>query len=263
MQKLPLVSIITTVFNGKETIEDTIKSVLSQSYQNIEYIITDGGSTDGTLELIKKYQNNPPTFGKVKCKIAKIVSEKDKGIYDGMNKGIKMDTGDIIGILNSDDIYASEDVIEKVVETMEEKNADACWGDLVYVDKNDLNKIIRYWKSSEYKEGKFQRGWMPSHPSFFVRKWVYEKYGYFNLDFSIAADYEIMLRFLEKYKIKSCYIPEILVKMRIGGKSNKSIKNIIKANIECYQAWKVNGLKINPLRMFFKPISKVSQYIKK
>ena len=247
------ISIITPSFNSVEIIESAIKNVLSQDYPNIEYIIIDGGSTDGTLKVIDKYKN----------KIAKVVSEKDKGVYDGMNKGIKLATGDIIGILNSDDFYTSENVIKKVVRTMKEKNADCCWGDLVYVDKENTDKIIRNWKSSEYKEGKFKRGWHPPHPCFFVKKWVYEKYGLFNLDFPISADYELMLRLLEKHKIKSCYIPQILVKMRIGGQSNKSIKNIIKGNIECYRAWKINGLKANPLIFFFKPLSKVTQYFKR
>ena len=253
MEKRPLVSIITTVFNNEETIEGAIKSVLGQSCPNIEYIITDGGSTDGTIEIINKY----------KGKISKFVSEPDRGIYDGMNKGIKLATGDIVGILNSDDFYASDDVIEMVVKAMEEKNADACWGDLVYVDAKNIEKVIRHWKSSECGEGKFKKGWHPAHPTFFVRRWVYEKYGLFRLDFPISADYELMLRFLEKYKIKSCYIPQILVKMRIGGQSNKNIKNIIKNNIESYWAWKKNGLRVSPLIFFFKPLSKVAQYFKR
>jgi glycosyltransferase len=247
------VSIITTVFNNKNTIESAIKSVLDQSYPNIEYIVVDGGSTDGTVEIINKYKD----------RITKFISEPDRGVYDGMNKGIKLAIGDIIGILNSDDIYFDDKVIEKVVEKMRDKNIDVCWGDLVYVDKNNMEKIIRYWKSSEHKEGNFKNGWMPPHPTFFVKKWVYEKYGFFNLDFPIAADYELMLRFLGKYKVKSCYIPQVLVKMRIGGKSNKSIKNIIKTNIDCYKAWRINGLKINFLRIFLKPLSKIPQYFKK
>ena len=226
---------------------------MEQGYKNIEYIIIDGGSTDGTIDIINKYKD----------RVVKFVSEKDKGIYDGMNKGIKLATGDIIGILNSDDLYANKNVVKTMVRTMEEKNADVCWGDLVYVNAKNIDKVIRYWKSSEHKQGKFKNGWMPPHPTFFVKKWVYEKYGKFNLDFPISADYEIMLRFLEKYKVKSCYVPQILVKMRIGGKSNKSIKNIIKANIECYKAWDVNGLKINSLRIFLKPLSKIPQYFKR
>ena len=248
-----IISIITTVLNGEKTIENTINSVLSQSFNDIEYIIVDGGSTDGTIEIINKY----------KSKISKFISEKDKGIYDGMNKGIKLATGDIIGILNSDDVYASDDVIEAVVKEMDEKNADACWGDLIYVDKKNPNKVIRYWESSEFQKGKFRRGWMPPHPTFFVRKFVYEKYGYFNLSFPIAADYELMLRFLEKKGIKSCHIPRILVKMRTGGESNKNIKNIIKQNIECYKAWGVNGLKITPFNIILKPLLKIGQFFKK
>jgi len=253
MKNSPLVSIITVVLNRKDTIEFAIKSVLGQSYRNIEYLIVDGGSTDGTLEIINKYKD----------KFSKFISEKDKGIYDGMNKGIRMAKGEIIGILNSDDIYASDNVIEEVVKTMEESNADCCWGDLVYVDAKDTNKIIRYWKSSEYEPGKFRKGWMPPHPTFFVKKWVYEKYGYFNLDFPIAADYELMLRLLEKYKVSSCYIPKVLVKMRTGGKSNRTLVNIIKANIECYKARKIDGLKPNPITVVLKPLSKVFQYFNK
>ena len=248
-----LVSIITTVLNGKKTIEDTINSILSQSFNNIEYIIVDGGSTDGTIEIVDKY----------KSKISKFISEKDKGIYDGMNKGIKLATGDIVGILNSDDVYASDDVIETVVKEMEGKNADVCWGDLVYVAKDNSNRSIRHWKSSEFQKGKFKKGWVPPHPTFFVRKFVYEKYGYFNLSFPIAADYELMLRFLEKEGIKSCYIPRILVKMRTGGESNKNVKNIIKQNIECYKAWGVNGLKITPFNIILKPLLKIGQFFKK
>jgi len=251
MKKEPLISIITTVLNNKETIEDAIKSVLNQTYPNIEYIIVDGGSTDGTIEVINKYRKN----------ISKFISEKDRGVYDG--KGIRMATGEIIGILNSDDIYVRDNVIGEVVKAMEENNADCCWGDLVYVDAKNTDRIIRYWKSSEYKEGKFKTGWVPPHPTFFVRKWIYEKYGYFNINFPIAADYELMLRFLEKYKVKSCYIPQVMVKMRIGGQSNK-ILNILKGARECYKAWEINGLKVNPLvPLILRPLSKTSQYFQK
>jgi len=253
MKNSPLVSIITVVLNRKDTIEFAIKSVLSQTYSNIEYIIVDGGSTDGTVDVIKKYNKY----------ILKWISEPDNGIYDAMNKGIKMARGQIIGILNSDDVYADNKVIEVVVKAIEENNADCCWSDLVYVDRENTDKIIRYWKSSEFKEEKLKRGWMPPHPTFFVKKWVYEKYGYFNLDFPIAADYELMLRLLEKYKIRSCYIPKVLVKMRTGGKSNRALVNIIKANIECYKAWKVNDLKPSYITFVLKPLLKIFQYFKR
>lgn len=244
------ISIITVSYNSEKTIENTIKSVINQTYSDIEYIIIDGGSTDHTLSIIEKYKD----------KIAKIISKPDKGIYDAMNKGLKLASGEIIGILNSDDLYYNEKVIETIIKKIKEKNADCCWGDLVYINKNNINQIIRFWKSSEYGNRKFQKGWHPPHPTFFVRKKIYEKYGNFNLKFKIAADYELMLRFLEKYKIKFCYIPMILVKMKTGGKSNKNIVNYILGNIESYKAWKINNLKINPFKLFLKPLSKISQY---
>jgi len=244
------VSIITVVYNNKNTIKDAIESVLNQTYKNIEYIIIDGASSDGTVEIIKSYGN----------KISKFISEPDNGIYDAMNKGIALATGDVVGILNSDDFYANNKVLERVVEVFKGCKCDSIYGDLVYVDKNDTDKIVRYWKSKPFNKGLFQKGWHPAHPTFFVKKEIYDKYGLFNLDFKIAADYELMLRFLEKYKISSSYIPEIFVKMRVGGESNKSIRNIIKANIECYKAWQTNGLKINPIVFLTKPLSKIFQF---
>ena len=246
------VSIITVVYNNEQTIKDAIESVLSQTYKNIEYIIIDGASTDGTVDIIKNYDD----------KITKFISEKDNGLYDAMNKGIRLATGDIVGILNSDDFYASSNIIEKVTNELIKNSVDSVYGDLVYVDAKDTDKIVRYWSSKEYKDGLFKTGWHPAHPTFFVKREVYEKYGVFNLNFKIAADYEIMLRFLEKYKIKSCYIPEVLVKMRVGGESNQSIKNIIKANIESYKAWKVNGLKPPLFLPFIKPFKKLKQYFR-
>lgn len=245
------VSIITATFNSAKTIEDTIKSTLSQSYFNIEYIIIDGGSTDGTLTIINKYKD----------RISLIVSEKDNGMYDAFNKGIGLATGDLIGILNSDDFYASKNVLEIVVNKVKADNVDCIWGDLVYIDKYDPNMVVRNWKSSSYKEGNFQKGWHPPHPAFFVKKWVYKKYGLFRTDLSTSADYELMLRFLEKNKITSSYIPQILVKMRDGGVSNKNYWNLIKANFGCYKAFRVNKLKINHFFIIRKPLSKLRQFI--
>ena len=244
------VSIITVVYNNRNTIKDAVESVLNQTYKNIEYIIVDGASTDGTVEIIKSYGDS----------IDKFISEKDNGIYDAMNKGIKLASGDIIGILNSDDFYVGDNIIEKVVRTFKEQKVDSVYGDLVYVDSKDTNKIVRYWKSKPYKKGLFKKGWHPAHPTFFVKKEIYDKYGIFDLDFKIAADYELMLRFLEKYQISSSYIPEVLVKMRVGGKSNQSIKNIIKANIESYNAWKVNNLKPPFYLPLIKPLKKLKQF---
>jgi glycosyltransferase len=177
-----------------------------------------------------------------------------------MNKGIKAATGDIVGTLNSDDLYFDGNVIEIVADVFEKYSVDSCYGDLIYVDKNNTDKIIRYWKAKEFRKENFRKGWMPPHPTFFVKREIYEKYGFFNLDFPIAADYEIMLRFLYKYGISTRYIPRILLKMRIGGKSNKNLVNIIKANTECYRAWRENGLSINPLIFALKPLSKISQF---
>jgi len=247
------VSIITVVYNNRKYISGAIESVLSQIYTDIEYIIVDGGSTDGTIEVTNSYKSN----------ISKFISEPDNGIYDAMNKGIKLATGDIVGFLNSDDFYPNERVISEVVNTFENNDIACLYGDLIYVNANNINKIVRYWKSQSYKNGLFKKGWHPPHPTFFVKKEIYEKYGYFNVNYKIAGDYEIMLRFLESCNISTFYIPQVLVKMRVGGKSNKNIKNIIKANIECYKAWKENGLKISPFFIIKKPLSKLSQLIYK
>ncbi|EKY07641.1 glycosyltransferase, group 2 family protein [Capnocytophaga sp. oral taxon 332 str. F0381] len=247
------VSIVTPTYNSAKTIVDTILSVNKQDYANIEHIIIDGGSKDNTLELIRNTPN----------RVKKIISEPDKGIYDAMNKGVALATGDIVGILNSDDFYNSNDVIAKVVKTFQEGEYEGVYGDLEYVDARNTNRVVRYWESKAYKEGLFKKGWHPAHPTFFVKKEVYDKYGNFNLKYKIGADYEIMLRFIEKNRIKVAYIPETLVKMRVGGASNQSIKNIIKANIECYNAWKDNGLSILPFVFILKPLSKTLQYLRK
>jgi len=245
------VSIITVVYNNKLHIKDCIESVLRQNYKNIEYIIIDGGSTDGTIDVVKQYLS----------KIAKFISEKDTGIYDAMNKGISIATGDIIGFLNSDDMYANDGVLANVVSVFNSGNVDSVYGDLVYVSRNNKEKTIRYWNAGQYYPGAFRKGWHPPHTAFFVKKTVYEKYGNFDLDFKIAGDYEIMLRFLEKYKISTSYIKKVLVKMRLGGKSNSSISNIIKANLECYRAWGRNNMYITPAIFILKPIRKVLQLL--
>ena len=246
------ISIITSVYNNASTIEDAIKSVLSQTYTNIEYIVVDGASKDGTTEIIKKYENQ----------ISKFVSEKDKGIYDGLNKGVDLATGDVIAFLHSDDIYENENVIADVVKLFESTNTDSIYGDLVYVDKNDTNKIFRYWKSGEYTFKKLCNGWMPPHPTFFVKRKFYEKYGKFDLSYGIAADYDFMLRMLGKYKITTAYLPKVLYKMRVGGASNRSIKNIIQKSQEDIKALKNNG--IGGLHtIILKNLSKIPQFLKK
>lgn len=247
------ISVITVCYNSAETIEDTIKSVISQDYPNLEYLIIDGGSTDNTKAIINKYSS----------KVSVFISEKDKGMYDAINKGIDLATGDIIAILNSDDLYADETVLAKVSTAFKESEADAVYGDLYYVDRNDTDKVFRYWKSGKYKEGLFFKGWMPPHPAFFVKKEIYRKYGVFNLSLKSAADYELMLRFIQKHEISVSYLPHVLVKMRTGGKSNVTLKNRIKANKEDRLAWKINDLKPKWYTLWLKPISKVMQFFKK
>jgi len=247
------VSIITITYNSESTLVETIDSVLSQTYKDIEYIIIDGASTDDTVSIIHSYKD----------KITKFVSEKDNGLYHALNKGIAMATGDIIGVLHSDDFYINHHTVENVVNTFKAHHADAVYADLFYVDKEDTSKVHRKWKSGQYKHGMFMNGWMPPHPTFFVKRSVYEKYGSFNLDLVSAADYELMLRFIHKHKIKLAYLPEFIIKMRVGGKSNVSIKNRIRANKEDKKAWEMNGLKPHFYTLYAKPLRKIIQLFKK
>ena len=247
------ISIITVCYNSAKTIEDTILSVINQTYNNIEYIIVDGLSTDNTLEIVNKYQD----------KIAKVVSEKDAGLYDAINKGIGLATGEIIANINSDDFYIDNNVIADVVAKMEDEKSDTLYADLYYVDEIDTNKVTRNWVSGAYKKGMFYKGWMPPHPTFFVRKSVYDNYGKFNLKLKSAADYEIMLRFIHKHECSISYLPRVVVRMRVGGVSNSSLKNRLKANREDKKAWEMNGLKPKPYTLIFKPLSKVLQFVKK
>ncbi len=221
------VSIITATFNSEKFIRNCIDSVLNQCNSNIEYIIIDGGSKDNTISIVKEYGT----------RISHVVSEPDNGIYDAMNKGIGLATGDIIGILNSDDIYADDTIIQKVVNSFTTTDCDTLYGDLLYVKQNDLTRITRKWKSGHYNKRSFLFGWMPPHPTFFVKREVYQKYGTFNVALKSAADYEIMLRFLFKHNLKVSYLPHIMVKMREGGVSNANIKNRVNANREDRKAW--------------------------
>lgn len=243
------ISIITATYNSASTVRDTLESISTQSYSDIEHIIIDGLSNDNTLEVVSQFTH-----------VHKIVSEKDKGIYDAMNKGIGLANGDVVGILNSDDLYIHSKVIEKVMERFADPTVDAVYGDLQYVRPTDLNKIVRNWKAGNYSKRSFYYGWMPPHPTFFVRKSVYDKLGLFRIDLKTAADYEIIIRFLLKNKIKTSYIPEVLVKMRTGGASNASFKQRVRANKEDYWAWRVNGIRPNPLTLILKPLRKVKQY---
>ena len=245
------VSIITISFNSASTIEATIQSVVGQDYGNVEYIIIDGGSKDDTLNVIEKY----------KSQIAKTISEKDDGLYDALNKGISMATGEVIGLLHSDDVFANNTVISDVVKQFEKhKEAMLLYADLIFIDRINESKIKRLWKSGHYREGAFQNGWMPPHPTLFVKREVYQQYGFFNTELQYSADYELMLRFIHKHKLKLIYLPQVIVKMRMGGASNSTIMNKVKANIEDRKAWLMNGLNPSAFFMFRKPLRKVMQY---
>lgn len=248
------ISIITITYNSAETIEDTIKSVANQNYDKIEHIIVDGKSKDNTLEIVSKYKD----------KISKIVSEPDEGLYYALNKGIDLATGDIVGILHSDDIFASNTVVAEIAELFKNNSTtEAVYADLNFVDRFDTNKVVRKWKSHTYHDGDFKKGWMPPHPTFYVKNNVYEKFGKFNTDFKFSADYELMLRLIHKHKINVAYLPKVTIKMRMGGVSNTNISNKIKANLEDRKAWKVNGLEAAWYTAFIKPLSKAAQYMQK
>ncbi|NWF89164.1 MAG: glycosyltransferase [Ignavibacteriaceae bacterium] len=249
-----LLSIITAVKNSRNTITDCIDSISLQTYNDIEHIIIDGGSTDGTLEVIQSA---------VVGKNVKLISEPDKGIYDAINKGISLASGEIIGLLHADDVYFDENVLAKVVEAFQTSGTDSVYGDLIYVDKNDLNKIFRNWKAGYFTVESLKKGWMPPHPAFFVKKKIYERYGLFDINLKIAADYDLILRFLGKANISTYYLPQTLVKMRWGGKSNKNLANIFHKSSEDYLSLKKNGFAFPFLTLIRKNMSKVPQLFTK
>lgn len=246
------ISIITVTYNSARTIGDCIASVNNQTYQNIEHIIIDGDSKDKTNKIINAQPN------RVKIHI----SEPDKGIYDAMNKGIALASGEVIAILNSDDIYLDHFAIEKVMDVFKNAKTDCVFGDLYYVAKDNTENIMRHWKTNEYKNNAFSKGWHPAHPSFFLKKEIYDKCGVFDLTFKLAADFELMLRMFEKYHINSIYLPIPFVKMRLGGATNKTISNIFNQNFECIIAFKKNGIPVSYLYPFYRLFPKLIQYLK-
>lgn len=246
------ISIITVVYNNARHIEHCLNSVISQDYDNLEYVVIDGGSTDGTLGVIEE-------CGEA---ISNWVSEPDDGIYDAMNKGVSLSSGEVVGFLNSDDFYADSNVLKEVAEVFSSPAVQCCYGDLDYVGRENVDKIIRRWRPGPFSPELFRTGWHPPHPTFFARRELYGTSGGFKLDYSVAADYELMLRFLVKEGYKSAYIPKVLVKMRTGGESNRGLLNILRANLESYRAWSENGLPISPFFILRKPLSKLGQYFR-
>ena len=247
------ITVITIAYNAGNTIEETILSVVNQDYKNLEYIIVDGASKDNTLDIANKYDAH----------ISKLVSEPDAGVYDAMNKGLALASGEIIAILNADDTYAHSSVLSRVVEVLQTSGADSCYGDLVYVDRTQVAKTTRTWISGPSRREAFLNGWMPPHPSFFAKRKLYLDYGVFNTLLKTSADYELMLRFLFRHNATTVYINDVLVKMKVGGQSNASLKNRVKANREDRLAWKINGLKPGNLTLFKKPLRKITQFWKR
>lgn len=244
------VSIITSVYNCKDTISEAINSVLSQNYKDIEYIIIDGGSIDGTVEIIKEYKNKIDIFS----------SKPDNGIYDGFNRGISLASGDIIGFLHADDIYENNDVVKEIVTVFKNKQADAIYGDLVYVHQENINKIIRYWVSGKFSSSKLKNGWMPPHPTFYAKRELYEKFGNFDINLKIAADYDFMLKILTSEEYKIMYIHKVLYRMRAGGMSNRSLKNILqksKEDLRVIKKHNIGGLNT----LLRKNFSKIPQFL--
>lgn len=248
----PKISVITAVHNNAATIGDTICSVAAQTHAPVEHIVIDGASTDGTQDVIRRHAD----------KVAIFRSEPDHGMYDAMNKGLALATGDIVGFLNADDIYADPRVLERIAGVFEECDVDACYGDLVYVDKSDSRKITRYWKSRPFMDGLFEKGWMPAHPTFYARKQVYDRFGGYDLAYRRQSDFELTLRFLAVHRIKTVYVPEVLVRMRSGGAS-RGLLHIIEGNIESYRACRRHGLKVSPLFIAKKILSRIPQFFQR
>ena len=247
------ISIITVVYNNKETIKDAIDSILSQTYKDIEYIIVDGASTDGTVDIIKSYGDKITTF----------ISAPDNGLYDAMNKGLALATGEVVGILNSDDFYMNAFVIEKIVKVFKEQNVDSVFADLVFVKPDNLDKVVRHYDSHYFHPSKFAYGWMPAHPTFFVKREIYQKYGVFKIEYKIAADYELLVRFLAKYKVSYFYLNEVIIKMRIGGISTSGLKSNYILNKELIRACRENGIDTNWLMVLSKYPKKILGLIRK
>ena len=251
------ISIITVCYNASTTLLDAVQSVLSQTPRNdidfnLEYIIVDGASTDNSLALLEPFRAN----------IAKIISEPDDGLYDAMNKGIQASTGDIVGILNADDVYAHQFVLSDIAEAFSSTSIEGVYGDLNYVNPKNLSEVVRVWRSGSYYTGKFKWGWMPPHPALFFRRVCYSNWGCFNVTLKSAADYELMLRFIHKNNLVLKYVPETLVLMRAGGVSNASLRHRLNAHKEDWKAWRLNGLTPSIFTLFAKPLRKLPQFFR-
>lgn len=246
------VSIITICYNAAAHIDETLRSVVMQDHPEIEHIVIDGGSNDGTQDRIARY-------GEV---LAYFVSEKDKGVYDAMNKGLRAATGEVIAFVNAGDMIVHRSCVSEMVNEFEKGDADAIYGDAYMVDPDDISKVRRFWKDGGYDRAKFRSGWMPPHLGTYIRKDIYDRYGLFREDLKVSADYELMFRFMYKHRIRVRYVPKVLVRFRLGGVSNRSLAHVWRANVEVYKAWKLNGERVSPLIVLMKPLRKLAQYFR-
>lgn len=246
------ISVVTAVFNGRETIAHALESALAQGGADCELVVIDGNSTDGTQEILDRYAD----------RISALVSETDEGIYDALNKGIRTASGDIVGFLHADDMFADASVLSRVARAFSDPEVDAVYGDLLYVDKLDPSKVIRYWRAGEFSRERLGWGWMPPHPTFYVRRSVYERLGGFDTSYRIAADYDCMLRFLGRGELRVAYIPHVLVKMRVGGASNRSLGNIVRKSREDWRALRTNGVG-GVGALLWKNLSKLQQFVRR
>jgi glycosyltransferase involved in cell wall biosynthesis len=238
------ISIVTVVLNAEKTIADALGSVASQTYRRVEHLLIDGGSTDATLPIVRQCGKH----------LSALISEPDEGLYHAMNKGAKFATGEVLGFLNADDFYAHPEILERVTGVFRDATIDVCFGDLQYVDRHNPQLVLRHWEAGAFTPGRFASGWAPPHPSFFVRRHVFDAAGGFNTNYKLAADNDLMMRILECRGHKSRYLSEVMVKMRVGGETNKNLKNIIQGNREILNALSANGLKTNPFRYLFRKI---------
>lgn len=247
------ISIVTVVYNREKTIERALQSVLQQTYPHIEYIVIDGASTDGTMEVVHKYAH----------KISKVVSEKDKGMYDALNKGIQAATGDVIGILHADDVFADDTIVQQVVDTLEaQPHIDCLYGDVGFVKEDNPNKIVRYYSSAIFNPSLFKYGFMPAHPTFFCYRKLFDLYGYYRTDLDIAADFDLLLRYLKKYSIQSVYLPKMLVRMNLGGKSTKGLGSTLTINKEIKQVLINHKMPASYWRLYSRYFIKVQEFWK-
>jgi len=244
------ISIVTVCLNNAATIEETILSVHGQTHSDREHIVIDGMSRDGTQQIVARHSE----------KIAVFISEPDNGIYDAMNKGIAKASGEVIGFLNADDVYAHERVLEHVASALSDTMLQAVYADLVYVSNNNPHQIVRYWQSGEYKPNSFSHGWLPAHPTFYARRDLYGRLGKFNTDYRLQADFDLLLRFMEVHRVRTKYVPEIWVRMRTGGATNRSWRNILRGNLEAFRAARANGLGVTPFFLVRKILSRIPQF---